>query len=119
MLIGMARAHGDNVRLHFAEHFSIISEPLNDLQFLAGIGQAVLMGIRHGDDLGPGHLQPHGVQPVPVIAPAGVADHPHAQLAWRVLGEDRGGRGSGAGGEKSAAVHRRMVRVMGGLSISG
>ena len=80
MLVSVARANSHNIGPYLLEHRVVIAKALADFKFLLGVGQPPFVGIGHSHDLCVGHIHPDSVNSVPIIAPAGMADNPHAQF---------------------------------------
>ena len=78
MFVDEPRTDGHEFRLRLFEHLPVIGVLLGGSHPYGGRVEAPRIGIGHGDDLRRGYIQPNRVQPMPIIAPPRMPNHPHA-----------------------------------------
>ncbi len=79
VLIDPARGDADNVRLHFVQHLAVVREAAGHSQPLQRCRSPLLVRISDRHQLAAGHVEPHAIQIVTVIAPARMSNHRHAK----------------------------------------
>jgi hypothetical protein len=104
VLVHKSRRDGDDVRLHLGEHFAVVGKAGNAAEFFPRGGEARGIGIGHGDDFRLGHLLPHCINTVAVVAAPCVADDSDAEFLF-VTARGDGDSGGDSEGEEMAAVH--------------
>ena len=104
VLVCVTRADGDDVRTRFLQKRAVVGVRLGCGEpFLCG-SEACGVGVRDGDDVGSGFMEPEGVEAMTVVAASGVSDDADAEgcSLREELSDEWGG---GEGGEEGATEH--------------